>query len=135
MESKELIHAKRLTEIEQRRAQLKQELESIEQGLEDNIDDIKESLQQKTDPRHWIRKYPMAALGIAVGVGILVGSSGGGKKSGNIAAPQGPSLFGELKRMLLNKGIAFAVSSAEDLLADRFAPSSRRRNSELEENG
>jgi hypothetical protein len=134
MESKELIHAKRLSEIEQRRAQLKQELESIEQGLEDNIDDIKESLQQKTDPRHWIRKYPMAALGIAVGVGILVGSSGGGKKSGNNAAPQGPSLFGELKRMLLNKGIAFAVSSAEDLLADRFVPSSRRRNSELEDN-
>ena len=33
MESKEMIQAKKLSEIEQRRAQLKQELESIERGL------------------------------------------------------------------------------------------------------
>ncbi len=130
MESKELIQAKKLSEIEQRRAQLKQELETIERGLEGNIDDIKESLQQKTDPRHWIRRYPLAALGIAVGVGIVVGSSGGQRKQGSTVIRQGPSLFGELKRMLLSKGIAFAVSSAEELIADRLTPSPKVRNSE-----
>ena len=129
MESKALEKAKQLSEIEQRRAQLKQDLESIERGLEGNIDDIKESFQQKTDPRHWIRRYPMAALGIAVGVGILVGSSGGRRKSAaDSAASQGVSVFGELKRLLLMKGIAIAVASAEELLADRLAPKQTRKS-------
>ncbi len=130
MESKDLIKAKKLSEIEQRRAQLKQELESIERGLEGNIDDIKESLQQKTDPRHWIRRYPLAALGIAVGVGIVLGSAGGSRKQVSTVVQQGPSLFGELKRMLISKGIAFAVSSAEELIADRLTPASKSVKSE-----
>jgi ElaB/YqjD/DUF883 family membrane-anchored ribosome-binding protein len=132
MESKELVKAKKVSDIEKRRAQLKRELESLELDIEGNIDDIKESLQQKTDPRHWIRRYPMGALGIAIGVGVLVGTSGRSKKSSITVAPQGPSLFGELKRMIINKGIALVVSSAEDLLAERLKPTSKRRNIEQE---
>jgi len=130
MESKELIPAGKPSDIDKRRAQLKQELESIEREFEGNIDDIKESLEQKTDPRHWIRKYPLAALSIAVGLGIVVGTSGRGKKTDVIVPPQGPSLLGELKRVLISKGIALAVTSAEDILAERFTPPPKRRNSE-----
>jgi hypothetical protein len=72
----------------------------------------------------------MAALGIAVGVGILVGSSGGRKGNSDISASRGPTLFGELKRLVLMKGIAFAVSSAEELLADRMAQPKRRHDIE-----
>lgn len=129
MESKALEKAKQLSDIEQRRAQLKQELQSIERGLEGNIDDIKEGIQQKTDPRHWIRRYPMAALGVAVGVGILVGSTGRRKSSGTPTSNQGVSVFGELKRLLLMKGIAIAVAAAEDLLSDRM-PTRQVRNGE-----
>lgn len=127
MESKALETAKQISDIERRRAQLKQELESIERGLEGNIDDIKEGIQQKTDPRHWIRQYPLAALGAAVGVGILVGSSGRRKSSGVAVQPQGVSVFGELKRLMLMKGIAFAVAAAEEALSDRFAPNRARQ--------
>jgi len=133
METNDLIQVNKLTIIEQRRAKLLQELESLEQGFEGNIDDIKEGLQQKTDPRHWIRRYPMAALGIAVGVGIIAGSSGRRKTSGITVTSQGPTLFGEMKRMLLDRGIAFAVASAEDLLTGRLAASPNRRNSPHED--
>jgi ElaB/YqjD/DUF883 family membrane-anchored ribosome-binding protein len=132
MDSKELAQINKLSDIDQRRAQLKQELRSIEREFEGNIDDIKESIQQKSDPRHWIRRYPMAALGIAVGMGILLGSSRKSKKSVIVGAPQGPSLFGEMKRMLMNRGIAFAVSSVEDLLSGRFTPPPKPYNSEEE---
>ena len=130
MESKEVIQASKLSDIEQRRARLKQELDTLERGLEGNIDEIKEGLQQKTDPRHWIRVYPLAALGIAVGVGILVGSSGGRKRNRSAISDGGPSLFGELKRLLLMKGIAFAVASAEELLSDRLSPNPRLRKTQ-----
>ncbi len=133
MEPNDLIQVKKLTIIEQRRAKLLQELKSLEQGFEGNIDEIKEGLQQKTDPRHWIRRYPMAALGIAVGLGIIAGSSGRRKSTGITVTSQGPTLFGEMKRMLLDRGIAFAVASAEDLLTGRLATSPKRRNSPQED--
>lgn len=133
MESKELIPARKLSDIEKRRAQLQQELESIEREFEGNIDNIKESLEQKKDPRYWIRTYPMASLGIAVGLGIFIGTSGRPKKTDISVSPQSSSLIGELKRMLINKGIAFAVTSAEDILAERFKSLPKRRHSEQEE--
>lgn len=134
MESKALEKAKQLSDIELRRAQLKQELDSIERGLEGNIDDIKEGIQKKTDPRHWIRRYPMVALGVAVGVGILVGSSGRRKSSGTSTSTQGVSVFGEIKRLLLMKGIAVAVATAEDMLADRLPRQQARKGEQSDRN-
>ena len=119
-------------EIELRRAQLIKELESLEKSLEGDIDDIKEGLQQKTDPRHWIRRYPLAALGIAVGVGIIVGSAGSNRRGSvgdaNPGTASGPTLLGEMKRALLNRGMAMAAAAAEDYLVQRLAAKADRQD-------
>lgn len=110
--------AARLNAIQSRRAELQLELEQIENSIGDNIDDIKEGIQEKTDPKHWIRKYPLASLGVAVGVGLLLGA---GKGEGNTRGGRGPAvsaLLGELKKVLVAKTIATIVSSAEQYFSE-----------------
>jgi len=111
-----------VSDIQRRREQLKTELAQIESDLEGNIDDIKTGIQQKTDPKHWIRKHPGTALAIAVGVGFLIGSAGRGKSTSNGASSSSSNgLISELKRVAFSRGINVAVSSLENYLAQRMA--------------
>jgi hypothetical protein len=120
MEPKEVQIADRLSEIEHKRARLKLELEAIEKGIEDNIDDIKSGIQAKTDPKYYIRKHPIASLGIAIGVGLLIGSkSRGGAASKRVSSSE-TSVFGVMKNMIVAKTIALIVSSAEQYVSDRI---------------
>ncbi len=131
METKTPQLVAKLSEIEKRRAQLQQELREIEQDLEENLEDIRDGITRKADPKHWIRKYPLPALGLAVGLGLLLGGRGGAGK----VAPQGRGatvgmLLGELKKVIIAKTIASLVSSAESYVAERRGPSPSKRSRE-----
>jgi ElaB/YqjD/DUF883 family membrane-anchored ribosome-binding protein len=110
-----------LSDIQRRREQLKAELAQVESDLEGNIDDIKTGIQQKTDPRHWIRKNPGTSLAIAIGIGFLIGSVGRGRSTSGNGNQSSNSLISELKRVALSRGINVAVSSLENYLAQKVA--------------
>jgi ElaB/YqjD/DUF883 family membrane-anchored ribosome-binding protein len=120
---------KTLTEIQRRREQLKAELAKIEQDLEGNIDEIKSGIQQKTNPKHWIRKHPIASVGIAVAIGMLIGSSRKAKSTSGGGSLSSNSFASELKRVALSRGINAAVAGLEQYLAQRMSASQEDPNS------
>lgn len=120
MEPKEIQIADRLSEIERKRARLKLELEAIEKGLEDNIDDIKAGIQEKVDPQYYIKKHPIASLGIAIGVGLLIGANSRKGSNSNRASSSEASVFSVIKNMIVAKTIAVVVSSVEQYVSDRI---------------
>lgn len=110
------------TDIETRKEQLRKELEQIEQDLGLHLEQIKTGIQEKVDPRGWIREHPLASVGLAIGVGILLGSRGGRRSltaaNGN-AAPAW-SAWTELKKVLTSRAISMAVDASEQLLAQQL---------------
>lgn len=118
-----------MSDIQRRREQLKAELAQIESDLEGNIDEIKTGIQQKTDPRHWIRKNPGTSLAIAIGIGFLIGSAGRGRGAANNGNRASNSLMSELKRVALSRGINIAVSSLESFVAQKMASRQEETNS------
>jgi len=120
MDTKEIQIAERLSEIELKRARLKLELAAIEKGFEENIDDIKAGIQEKADPQYYIRKHPIAALGIAIGIGLLIGSKSRKGSNSESSSHSGPSVFSVVKNMIVAKTIALVVSSTEQYLSERL---------------
>ncbi len=120
---------KTLTDIQRRREQLKAELAQIEQNLEGNIDEIKSGIQQKTNPKHWIRKHPFASVGIAVAIGLLIGTSRKAKSTTQGDNRSSNGFASELKRVALSRGINAAVTGLENYLAQRMSASQEDSNS------
>ena len=134
MEPKSPQLVAKLSEIEQRRAELQRELREIEHGLEENLEDIRDGITRKADPKHWIRKYPLPALGLAVGLGVLLGGRSG--KEDSVRKGRGATLnalLSELKKVIIAKTIASIVSSAEAYVAERNGPSPSPRKRETGE--
>ncbi len=111
------------TDIEARKEQLRKELEQIEQDLGLHLEQVKTGVQEKLDPRGWIRQHPVASIGVAVGLGILLGSRRARRthasRPGTASAPSW-SVWSELKKVLTSRAISMAVDSAEQLLAQQL---------------
>jgi ElaB/YqjD/DUF883 family membrane-anchored ribosome-binding protein len=110
------------TDIEARKEQLRKELEQIEQDLGLHLEQIKTGIQEKVDPRGWIREHPLASVGLAIGVGILLGARG---RKRNLSATNGTgapawSAWTELKKVLTSRAISMAVDASEQLLAQQL---------------
>lgn len=120
---------KNLTDIQRRREQLRAELAQIEQDLEGNIDEIKSGIQQKADPRHWIKKHPLLSVGIAVGLGLFIGSAGRVKVNSNGGNRSTNGLTAELKRIAISRGVNAAVSGLEHYLTQRMISNQEDSNS------
>jgi len=120
---------KNLTDIQRRREQLRAELTQIEKDLEGNIDEIKSGIQQKADPKHWIKKHPLLSVGIAVGIGLFIGSAGRGKGNSNGGNRSTNGLTAELKRIAISRGLNAAVAGLENYLVQRASAQQEDPNS------
>jgi len=109
-------------DIEARKEQLRKELEQIEQDLGLHLEQIKTGVQEKLDPRAWIREHPVASVSLAIGVGLLLGSRSGRRRTSSAAGVMPPawSAWTELKKVLTSRAIAMAVDLAEQLLAQQL---------------
>lgn len=107
MAEKKSPQNKSLSQIEERRAALKKELAELENELEDSIDDIKEGVTTKLDPKYWIRNYPLESFGVSTIIGFIAGNiiqnKGGSSSSERIL--QDSLLWSELKRALTRKTV------------------------------
>lgn len=64
---------KLLRDLEARKQALRVELRELEVHIDDNITQIQQDVSGRTQPRWWIRRYPLQTLGIAIATGLLLG--------------------------------------------------------------
>lgn len=110
-------------DIQTRKEELRKELEQIEQDMGQHLEDIKTGIQDKLDPVSWIREHPLTSIGIAVGVGLLLGSRSGRRRSPvkSEVSSVAWSPWTELKKVLTSRAISMAVDATEHVIAQRMA--------------
>jgi hypothetical protein len=68
-------------DIEAKKAALEHKLRSLEQKLDQGLDDVKTGVTESLSLTKMIRKYPLQSVGLSVVAGLLIATSG--KKKGN----------------------------------------------------
>lgn len=63
----------KITHLEQKKQQLKQELHEIEDALDKSIGKVKEEVSTTINPKRLIREYPLPAFAASVAIGMLLG--------------------------------------------------------------
>lgn len=109
----------KIDELEQKKKELEEQLEMIQNELDHSIGDVRSDMSRSLAPRNIIRKYPLPSLGAAVLAGFLVGHNGRRSGDGESSAGLSSALASELKRLATRKAIRFATDYVEDLLDER----------------
>lgn len=112
----------KLSDIEKKKQELEQELATIQNGIDQSIDDVKEGVTTNFDPKNIIKKYPIPAVGASVLIGFLLGSgrkssTGASSKSYKSLDDSGSAVSKELKRMLAKKGFSLLLDFLENKVA------------------
>lgn len=113
--------AHNLSELEARKATLESEINLLKDELSGTVEDIKDDIEEKANPKYWIGKYPLQVLAVCVSAGIGFGWGIGGRKSKK-AAPDSTSastasFFGdEIKKMIMKKGAELVMSAIQEKL-------------------
>jgi len=96
-----------LAQMKERRAALKKELEELQVELEDSLDDIKDDVTSRMEPKYWIQHYPLQSFGVSLLLGFLAGNVGGKKreKISRESLLKDSMLWSELKRALTRKAV------------------------------
>jgi len=105
-----------IDELEQKKRKLEAELHQIQEELDNSLDEVRNDVSSKLNPKEMIRKYPVPAVGVSVLIGFLLGHKG---KSGNSSSSTGEvsnALLSELKKVATKKAISFATDYIEDML-------------------
>ncbi len=112
----------KIDRLEEKKKELKAELENIQNELDSSIDGVRSDVSSKLDPVEFIKKHPIEVVGASVLVGFLVGHTGRQKKAtGSSSTEDGLSstLLYELKRLATKKAISFATDYFEKFLAEK----------------
>lgn len=114
---------KKLSEIEQKKKALEQELADIQSGLDRSIDDVREGVSSNLDPKNIIKKYPIPIVGASVVVGFLLGRNR--KSPSKISSGSAEStrasdsrIAKELKRVLAKKGLNLLLDYLDQKIAE-----------------
>lgn len=113
---------KKLDELEKRKQELEQELHQIQDKLDHSIDEVRDDVSTKLDPKMMIRKHPLPLVGGAALIGFLMGYRGRGHSSNGRSSSAGEfsgALLAELKKLATRKAISFATDYVEDLLEEK----------------
>ncbi len=108
----------RITDIEKKKTELKNELTRIQTGLDKSIDSVKEEVVENLDPKVIIRKYPLHVLGASVLAGFLLGKP---KSLSPGLSPNGVGslIASEIKKALTKKGLTMLGEFIEGKAGDR----------------
>jgi hypothetical protein len=108
--------------LEEKKKELKAELENIQKELDTSIDGVRDDVSSKLDPVEFIKKHPIEVVGASVLIGFLAGHSGKEKRiSKSTSSDDGLSstLLYELKRLATKKAISFATDYFEKFLTEK----------------
>jgi hypothetical protein len=112
--------------LQKKKEELEAEPDKIEYMLDDSFDKVKIDVSS-FDPREFIRRKPLAAVGACVVLGFVFGSKG--KKaapSSDIASHEeniklSSTIWNEIKRVAVRKTVNKAGDYIEDLLDDLYS--------------
>jgi hypothetical protein len=71
-------------ELEDRKRALRAELDKLELDVGSSIQDIQDDVTDRINPRRWIEKHPLKALGVAVLIGFVAGNRDNVSRTGKI---------------------------------------------------
>lgn len=112
----------KIDRLEEKKRELKAELENIQQELDRSIDGVRSDVSSKLDPVEFVKTHPLEVVGISVVIGFLAGHSGKGKETGSSTSSDSglsSALWFELKKLATRKAISFATDYAERFLTDK----------------
>ena len=112
----------KLTDLEQKKKELEQELANIQNGLDKSIDEVKEDVSTSIAPRNLIRKYPLPIVGASIVVGFLLGSkrknfSSTSSKTYDSRGHSDSAISKEIKRIIAKKGLSLVLDYIDDKVA------------------
>ncbi len=122
-----------IKELKARKIALKQEMEQIQSEIESSLNEVRNSVADKTRLRYWVEKYPLHLLGSTLIAGFVLARKGGGKGGGssNGNAPDVSvetessrnsflSLFmDELKKLVTQRAVRALMQRIEDAIDER----------------
>lgn len=108
----------KIDRLEEKKKQLKAELENIQNELDDSIDGVRSDVSSRLDPVEFIKKHPIEVVGASVLVGFLAGHSG---KKSSLSSEDGigSALLYEMKKIATKKAISLASDYVEKFLQER----------------
>lgn len=106
--------------LQKKKKELEAELHSIQEELDDSLDQVRSDVSAKLDPLEHVRRHPIPAVGAAVFIGFLIGKGGEDHEHSHKTDAPGEKLTStlsyEIKRLITRKGISFMSSYLEKLL-------------------
>src|SRR6056297_2830018 len=111
----------KIDRLEEKKKELKAELENIQNELDQSIDGVRYEVSSKLDPVEFIKKHPLEVVGASVLAGFLAGHSGKDRRKHRSSSDDGISstLLYELKRLATKKAITFATDYFEKFLSEK----------------
>lgn len=111
----------KIDELEQKKRELEEELERIQNVLDDSIIRVRKDLGSQLDPKKIIRRFPFPLVGASVLLGFLVGYKRNHSDSEQ-KSPRGEvsqTLFSEIKKLATRKAVHFASDYLEKLVNEK----------------
>lgn len=113
----------RNTHLEQKKQQLRKELEEIEQALDTSIGQAKKEVATSLNPKRLIREYPLPALGASILIGFLLGK--GKNTHGEFAGDRGAARSGaksmlmhEIKHAVARRGVHLLLDFLDQKISE-----------------
>ena len=110
----------KLSNLEKKKQELEQELASIQNGIDQSIDDVKEGVSTNMDPKNLIRKYPLPLVGASLVVGFLLGreKKGSHSKVKSYSHRSESPISKEIKRIVAKKGLSLLLDYVDNKVSE-----------------
>lgn len=121
---------KTMTELEERKRKLAEELDQIQEDLDESVDDVKRDITSKTNPAYWVQNYPFETVGGALLGGFLIGyrpNSRGSVSSSTSQTSSSSSSGGGLKETLINELKRIAMKKAMEKFSEILDAQMKKR--------
>ena len=126
------MSSEKADKLEQKKRELEAELHSIQDELDDSIDQVRHEVSDKLDPKSFIRRHPLPVVGGAVLLGFLMGHKDKGKASSESGGLSSTLLY-EMKRLATKKALSFATDFMEKKFDEKTSDLMGSPNGEVTE--
>lgn len=109
-----------IDKLEQKKQELKKELENIQNELDDSIEGVRNDVSSRLDPTEFIKKHPLPTVGLSILVGFLAGHKKTQVPTGSDSGPSMTALlWNEIKKIGTRKAVSFITDYTEKILMDK----------------
>lgn len=108
-----------IDKLEQKKQELKRELESIQNELDDSFEGVRSDMSSKLDPSEFIKKHPLPTVGLSILVGFLAGTIKSSGSGNSLGPPMAAILWNEIKKIGTKKAVSFITDYTEKKLMDK----------------